>query len=125
MKTAGILVLNPQQILCDFYIFKMTIKKLKRFIYVCVEDCGARSVYMGPQPPFNSSVDSEAENTDDGEGTAMEKTRKPHKLPLDMMDPQQTYRTLTAILDCVQSLDRVHSAYNEAKKRHSAIEGSK
>ena len=84
--------------------------------WYCAEECGARSVYVGPDPKLNASVDSEAESTDDGENSILQdvgRSQKRMRLPLDAMDPQQTYRSLCSILECVHILDRVHESYVE------------
>ena len=83
-------------------------------------------MYVGPEPKLNMSLDSEVESADDSEIQDNNiPPPKNQKLPLESMDPQQTYRTLSAILDCLHSLDRVHSVYNETMRRNSAKEGSK
>ena len=86
------------------------------WIIFIAEECGARSVYVGPDPNPDDIVDSEAETTDDGESSLVQEnslSQKTLPLPLDALDPQQTYRTLCLILDCVHALDQTHLLYRE------------
>uniref|UniRef100_H2ZJF0 Ras GTPase-activating protein 3 n=1 Tax=Ciona savignyi TaxID=51511 RepID=H2ZJF0_CIOSA len=62
-------------------------------IHKLQEECGARTVYMGPQLIRSTKFDSDIDTS------------------FDVRDPQYMFRSLCAILECVQKLDHIHTQY--------------
>uniref|UniRef100_F6ZQ65 Ras GTPase-activating protein n=1 Tax=Ciona intestinalis TaxID=7719 RepID=F6ZQ65_CIOIN len=72
-------------------IYSLISGSVERIHKLQAEECGARTVYMGPQ------------------------LARATKASFDVRDPQYMFRALCAILDCVQKLDHVHEQYAQSE----------